>query len=138
MGFESLFPSQVSEFVFSPKCGASQSDATGVSARIRQGFLKSKRSERDARRGFEPIFLRKSLLASRFSSEAIIKAWLLSKMNCLENNYNQLSVLRLGQKNVTALLSWLVPKQQLHPNGRTTGFNQSLESATSLGPSGVR
>ena len=40
------------EFVFSPKCGASQSDATGVSARIRQGFLKSKRSERDARRGF--------------------------------------------------------------------------------------
>jgi len=44
--------SQVSEFVFSPKFGASQSDATGVSARIRQGFLKSKRSERDARRGF--------------------------------------------------------------------------------------
>src|SRR3989338_145918 len=73
--------SQKIESPFSPKCGASQSDATGVSARIRQGFLKSKRSERDARRGFEPIFLRKSLLASRFSSEAIIMAWLLSKMN---------------------------------------------------------
>ena len=44
--------SQKIESPFSPKFGASQSDATGVSARIRQGFLKSKRSERDARRGF--------------------------------------------------------------------------------------
>ena len=47
--------SQKIESPFSPKCGASQSDATGVSARIPQGFLKSKRSERDARRGFEPV-----------------------------------------------------------------------------------
>ena len=44
--------SQVSKFAFSPKIRASLSDATGVSARIRQGFLKSKKSERDARRGF--------------------------------------------------------------------------------------
>ncbi len=34
--------SQEIEFAFSPKFGASHSDATGVSARIRQGFLKSK------------------------------------------------------------------------------------------------
>ena len=47
--------SQKIESPFSPKCGASQSDATGVSARIRQGFLKSKRSERDARRWFSVL-----------------------------------------------------------------------------------
>src|SRR3989344_9333625 len=84
--FESKPRSQKIESPFPPEFGASQSDATGVSERIRQGFLKSKRSERDARREFEPIFLRKSLLASRFSSEAIIMALLLSKMNLRERS----------------------------------------------------
>ena|SRR3989338_1131106 len=48
--------------------------------RIFHDFLRDKRRVLCARRGFEPSFLRKFFLSSKFSPEAILPACLLSKM----------------------------------------------------------
>ena len=55
-------------------------EGNGKSARIFHGFCHKTDSARSRKSGFEPIFLRKSLFAGRFSFEAIISACLLSKM----------------------------------------------------------
>ena len=67
----------------SPKCGASQSDATGNSARIRQGFEIQRAGGTQA--GSSTNLLKISFWP-RFSSEAIVQGFVYChKMNCLES-----------------------------------------------------